>query len=749
MIVGWDGVIYVKDADGNPVSGATVNRLTRKSTGGYDSTVLGTTDDSGKLVTTALTSSVQSFILQANVGDELTFKASGQSTAAALNANGKPQYIIANASEDSATQQNISWLSNPAATDASAEIMYAEKAAYEANGKKAFSYDEGKSTLYQFLGSSNIEHNYAVRINSVVLTGLKPDTEYVYKVGDGNTFSALRTFSTTRKGAGTSFFVIGDAQAVESENFNTILNDLMAENKDFSFGIQTGDSIEVANIYGDWVDLLNMFSDDYLSTIDILHVFGNHEYMSDPEGISAQLIYNVPDESHYSMECGNVYVATISYTVDMDKLDAALEWLKEDAAKSNATWKFLTIHQPPYYTHTAGGNAPINERVPAAAEAAGIDVVFSGHDHSYARTKPLADGAVDEANGITYYICGSTGAKSYPVQNTGFDFEIATQEFDGIYLTVDTTDTTLDIVTHDLDGSIIDAFSKTKAITCTESGDHDFAYADGELVCTVCGYSKPIDNYTGFAKDAETGRTRYFINGEVQTGWLFHGEDVYYFDENGIAISGGKHTINGIEYEFTEDGRQAKVAFHVVPEGYTRGYWGDGYITGWKDIDGKTYHFIANEEHPGKMLTGRVKIQNYNGQGIVYHFADDGHLLDYVWVEEEGGKRYYWAQTPQTGWVEIEGKQYYFDPSTAFMQTGVVTIDGETYSFDDSGALIHKGLHADENGDHLCDTCGKYVSTNNSKVSSILEPILTLFFRILAKIRTFFQSTFAKIANIF
>ncbi len=46
------------------------------------------------------------------------------------------------------------------------------------------------------------------------------------------------------------------------------------------------------------------------------------------------------------------------------------------------------MHQPAYYTNAAGSNEMINELVPGAVEEAGIDFVFSGHDHSYARTEP-------------------------------------------------------------------------------------------------------------------------------------------------------------------------------------------------------------------------------------------------------------------------------------------------------------------------------------------------------------------------
>lgn len=779
MVVGFDGVIYVKDTDGNAVEGATVNSLTAKSSGGFDSEVLGTTDANGKLVTKKFTEAPCSFILQANVGSALTFKVSGKSTATALNTNGKPQYIMTNAVQDSTSEENISWLSNPAATDAVAEIMYAEKSAYDTKGNKAFTIDEGKSTLHQFLGSSNVDNNYAVRVNSVTLTGLKPDTEYVYRVGDGNAFSPINTFKTTRKGAPTSFFVIGDAQAVEKANFDTILGNLKADENDYSFGIQTGDAIEVANVYGDWVDLLDMFSNDYLKSVDILHVFGNHEYMSDPEGTSAKLIYNVEDESHYSVEYGNVYVATIAYTTDMAKLEAALEWLKEDAAKSTCQWKVLTIHQPPYYTHTAGGNEPINERVPAAAEAAGIDFVFSGHDHSYARTKPLLNGAVDEENGITYYICGSTGAKSYPVQDTGFDFEIATQNFDGIYLTCQADDKKFTVLTHELNGEVIDSYTKEATTPCVTDG-HTYAYSEeGYLTCSVCGHTEPLGNYTGFAADEATGKNRYFINGTSQVGWLNYESDVYYFDENGLTVPAGKQEINGIPYTFDESGKQVGGAFVQTPEGYTRCYRGADYLVGWNEIDGDTYFFTSNSETPGKMYTGKATILIYTGQEVTYEFAKDGRLLKGAFVEEDGNTKYYWGQDPQLGWQEIDGATYYFNPETGYMVTNNAEIDGKMYAFTQDGKFVHDGAHdygepvhqkgtctedeadiytcsicgtkktdvikaaighVDEDNDKLCDNCGRYMR----KVPSFLEPI----FRFLRKIINWFLRLVRRLLHI-
>ena len=89
-------------------------------------------------------------------------------------------------------------------------------------------------------------------------------------------------------------------------------------------------------------------------------------------------------------------------------LNAAAAWLQEDAAKTTCEWKLLTVHQPPYYTNPKGSSAAYNRILPAAIDAAGIDVVFSGHDHAYARTEQLTGGEVAE-KGTTYVICGDMG----------------------------------------------------------------------------------------------------------------------------------------------------------------------------------------------------------------------------------------------------------------------------------------------------------------------------------------------------
>ena len=528
MVVGFDGKIYVTDLDNKPVADASIYKGDEE---------IGKTNEEGYLQTDVLCQSAGKNTLYAAKGEDISYSINVQTTTTAGNEEGLPEYVISNATTGSATSKNITWMSNPKSSDAKAIMQIAKTSDYDKDGEAAFKNIEGTSKLQSFLGSSDDNLNKTVRVNKVLATGLSKNTQYTYRVGDGKQWSEVKTFKTNRNGTNTNFFVIGDTQASNQDNVDQIAANL-ASDGNYSFGIQTGDSVDNAATYSHWTDVLQMFGGNYIGGIDMIHVLGNHEYMGDLNGDTAQNIYNLPNARRYSVEYGNVYVATINYTTSKSQLKEDLDWLRQDAKASKCKWKVLTMHQPAYYTNVAGSNEMINELVPGAVEEAGIDFVFSGHDHTYARTEPLKDGEVNEKDGTVYYICGSTGEKSYGiVNNPNFHFAIATQDYNGIYLTASTTDDTFTVTTHDVDGSVIDSYTKLKSSEQCKDG-HDYVY-DGEyLTCNKCGNAKELGNYTGFVTEEKSGKKMYFINGKFQTGWVADPKDqynMYYFGEDGLA----------------------------------------------------------------------------------------------------------------------------------------------------------------------------------------------------------------------
>ena len=686
MVVGADkGTIKVNNADGTPAADAEVYLEGTEE-------AIGVTDENGVLETSVLNETVRKYSAYAKRGDDISFKVSGQTFAPAPVGSAGPEFISISATKNSETGKSITWLSNPVLADKAASVCYAEKATYEKDGESAFVTAEAVTVLYSFNGSSDINSNYAVNINSCELSGLKRDTEYVYKVADGDVASDIKSFKTSINGERTNFFIIGDTQTADKTNQNKIFENLSTSGIEYNFGIQTGDSIESANVYGDWVDNLELYSGEYMSTVDIVHVLGNHEYMGDLKAEAASTIYNIPSTEVYSVQYGNVYVATMGFTNIKSEITERLEWIKQDSAKSDAQWKILTIHQPPFYTNGTSPSTEMNELVPPAMKEAGFDFVFSGHDHTYTRTPDI--------DGTTYYICGTTGGKAYGFTNNSFEYAEKTDDFEhegysGIYLTASADETKLTVTTRYANGDILDEYTKVKEIC--ENGLHTYTYTSDEyLRCSVCGYTVKAEksHHTGMIIDADTGEVMYVISGVPQTSrWITNGEDYYYIGADGKAVTGTQQVTDadGKVRTYTFDEKGVNIAGSFVEEEITnpttletrtitRYYLGGRFLRSWNVIGDDLYHFYRTNKgdayNEGAMFTGEktVKTPGKNTERK-FVFSEDGKLLvgaledEYDLDGNYAGTRYYW------------GDEYLTDTT--------VTVNGFEYTLDKNGYVVN------------------------------------------------------------
>lgn len=531
MTAGGSGKLYVTKADGSAPGRVELYAVTD----GADDTLIGTTNRSGVLVTNRFCQTAgESFTVYAKGDDGLSFRYSGVTSGLGSD-EVTPTNVRLNAVEDPTTSQSISWFSAPDYTEAKALVEYVDKDAYD-SGSYVWSRAAGDCQTQAFSSDSG-----ATQLCSATLTGLAPGTTYCYRVGDGvdGHWSAVQSFTTTTAQADTSFFILGDTQLSGSAAADADELDMMRQMAqqinaaDVQFGLQTGDFIDDAGSLAAWNEILGAFSENYGST-PIVQVMGNHEYYGDVSGTHAETIFDLADEDYYSVEYGNVYIAVINCNAN---LEAAAQWLADDAAQSDCEWKLLTVHQPAYYTNPKGSSAAYNAYLPAAVDAAGIDFVFSGHDHAYARTEPLTGGAVDE-EGAVYFICGDLGEKSrntsYAAEdNPDFHFAKISQDYDAVYLLARTEGNTMTVTAYDLDGTVLDSYTMHHATVCEKNG-HSYVYADGALKCSVCGETAP-ETYAGWATDGESGKDMYFLGGQYKTGWFTLDTALYHFGEDGLA----------------------------------------------------------------------------------------------------------------------------------------------------------------------------------------------------------------------
>lgn len=101
-------------------------------------------------------------------------------------------------------------------------------------------------------------------------------------------------------------------------------------------------------------------------------------------------------EAYYSFDCGPVHVVVLdSAGHSLEPGSRMLAWLEEDLAENEAPWTVAVFHHPPYSrgTHDSNGEGIMTrarEHLAPILEAHGVDLVLSGHSHSYERTALLA-----------------------------------------------------------------------------------------------------------------------------------------------------------------------------------------------------------------------------------------------------------------------------------------------------------------------------------------------------------------------
>ncbi len=707
LVGGPKAVLKITDQDGKPVAGAKIYLAS-------DNTEIGTADENGLWETDYFSAAAAKVTVYAKNADGMpsfhynvfSYEGSGAVEEA-------PSKIQFNAVNDSASQKNISWLSNPL-TEGAQSIRY------RAEGTEEWTTKEAESKLLTFTTGGNV----AANVNSIILTGLKAGTTYEYQVGAGELWSEIATMATAAPSDETKFFVLSDVQAGDMDNLKALVGKIDEGN--YHFGIQTGDAIDNVTNYQEVQGVVDLLGKEMLGDMDMVRVLGNHEFYGDASGNLVSALFNVPNStagSGYSVTYGDVYVATIHFTNTEAELKAAMEWLVKDAKASDATWKVLAMHQPPYYTNSVGGNRPIYEMVPDICEEAGINVVFSGHDHALARTNQLTGDAIDEENGVLYYIGGSCGEKSYPITSQGdFDYKTIfafdpTVDFNAIYIGVEANDLRMTLNIYDVaaDGTatVRDTYTLYTATGNCDKAGHEldeavYDRANKTVICNNCGMA--VDavayDYTDWATDKETGRKMYLIAGEPQTGKFIFGEETYYFDENGVAYQ-GKVELDEVELEFENGQIVGGFSGFITKADGKRYHYESGVMShGWIQVDDSWYYM---DQVTGAALVGKAVIpDDYERlRDARYDFAEDGKLIS-GYFNKTG--IYYWAGKPlPRAWVKNpkdadpdawyatnEGGHFVTDGTDA--ETVLYMMDGVVYTFDNSNGKLLQGGFAYKDG---------------------------------------------------
>ena len=384
-----------------------------------------------------------------------------------------PQHLTLPWAGDPRTTQTVTWKTDAAA--AAGQVQYAEAA-------KGYSLPRHAQTVTAALEpfSTNLGD---MSIHSATLTGLRPGTRYVYRVGDGAAWSEPHTFVTAGAGGSTfKFLVFGDSQSINYEVWGTTLQQAYQANPDAVFLTNVGDLVDVGQDYAQWNAWFNA-AQHVIDAIPIMPVTGNHETYTPEHRFSMPVFFtaqfklpaNGPEALQgqvYSFDYGDVHFVVLDSQAGEegrfvpDMLAQQQSWLEKDLQATDKKWKIALVHKPPYNNKAPDGDSGIRRSFVPLFDKYHVDVVFTGHDHVYARTYPLYDSVIVDsaAKGTVYVATGRSGTKTYK--------DTIAKEWDQFfhdpvhepnYLTVEVKEHVLTVQAFTQSGMLIDAWSIEKA----------------------------------------------------------------------------------------------------------------------------------------------------------------------------------------------------------------------------------------------------------------------------------------------
>ena len=264
----------------------------------------------------------------------------------------------------------------------------------------------------------NLTKTEPMLIHTANLTGLKPGTEYVYRIGnDLGQFSTDYEFKTPNDNYPYSFAFVTDPQAADTASYK-VFGDVLSR------ACEKANNLDFLLLGGDMADRggnknqLDMFFDSssrIFSSVPIMVEPGNHEYYDDANLINYTSYFAMPEngadglkkETSYSFETKDALFLVMDTQKDIKK---QLEWLEAKCNSSDKKWKIVMMHRGLYsgfYDEVELRNiiAPVFDRLK-------IDLVLNGHDHTYLRTT-MRDGKKVNIGAGTTYITGGSSAKKY------------------------------------------------------------------------------------------------------------------------------------------------------------------------------------------------------------------------------------------------------------------------------------------------------------------------------------------------
>ena len=325
-----------------------------------------------------------------------------------------PDQIVLTWANDPKTSQTIQWRTDK--TVNKSQLQWIKKNDFN-------QFNPGTPKIIDAVTNEMLNTNYVndpkIHRHTVNLTGLEPNTTYLYSVGldSANSWSELSEFKTApNKTEPFSFVYMGDAQN-GLDRWRSMITGAFRKRPNAAFYIMAGDLVDRGNEIDDWDHMLHNARDIY-DRRPLIPAIGNHEVQGGHPTTYLKL-FDLPKNGPEKIEPERCY--TFKYSnAEFFILDTTLapklqtKWLEKALSASTATWKFAVYHHPAYSSEPARDNKKVRNLWTPIFDKYHLDMALQGHDHAYLRTYPMnKQKRVATAREGTYYVVSVSGTKFY------------------------------------------------------------------------------------------------------------------------------------------------------------------------------------------------------------------------------------------------------------------------------------------------------------------------------------------------
>jgi len=331
-----------------------------------------------------------------------------------------PERIILNLTEQPSNSMAVTWRTDTTVTNAVAEILEAQSGPQITEKVQVFT---AISQRMDFKGDS--EQPINVNYHSVEFHNLEDDTKYMYRVGDGKTWSEWFHFKTAAKNDKPySFIYLGDVQNNIKSMCSRVIREAYATCPDAGFIIYAGDLINHSGNdmeWGEWFQGGGFIH----AMIPSIMTPGNHEYGKDmeldpfwrhqftlpangPKGLEETCFFiDYQDLRLISLDAD--MIDEFSWAEDAQKL-----WLDSVLTHKKKRWTVVMLHFPFFSTKPSRDNPQLRAVFGPIIEKHKVDLVLQGHDHAYGRGMKNIPSFVDKSTPTsTMFVVSVSGTKMY------------------------------------------------------------------------------------------------------------------------------------------------------------------------------------------------------------------------------------------------------------------------------------------------------------------------------------------------